>query len=101
MQMDAMQWIGGAEINRQGARMTAIASLSTDDWRLAEAEYLLRLASQRLAMQQSDNVLPLLTRADTILRALVADGYRAQYPRRKRENPKTYSFYRQSSIRSR
>ena len=58
------------EINRQGARMTAIASLSTDDWRLAEAEYLLRLASQRLAMQQSDNVLPLLTRADTILRAL-------------------------------
>ena len=59
-----------AEINRQGARMTAIASLSTDDWRLAEAEYLLRLASQRLAMQQSDNVLPLLTRADTILRAL-------------------------------
>lgn len=58
------------EVERQGERMEAMAAISTDDWRLAEAEYLLRLAGQRLAMAQSGGVLPLLIRADTILRDL-------------------------------
>ena len=55
------------EVKRQGLRMEVAISTSSDDWYVAEAEYLLRLASRRLAMEQSDGVLPLLIRADRVL----------------------------------
>ncbi len=60
-----------AELNRLATRMESIAGGNIDDWRLAEAEYLLRLANQRLIVEQTgDTVLPLMLRADNILRGL-------------------------------
>ena len=59
------------ELNRLATRMESIAGGNIDDWRLAEAEYLLRLANQRLIVEQTgDTVLPLMLRADNILRDL-------------------------------
>lgn len=59
-----------SQLKRQNTQIEAMASSSLDDWRLAEAEYLIRLAGQRVAIGQSDRVLVLLNRADDILRDL-------------------------------
>lgn len=58
-------------MNRVDRRLSAIASTSREDWKLAEAEYLLRLANQRLVLERdSANALALAETADAILRDL-------------------------------
>lgn len=57
----------------QGERLRQLSTTSREDWLLAEAEYLLRLANQRLLMErQSSNALSLMTAADGILQELNA-----------------------------
>lgn len=52
-------------------RLLSIAGTDRDDWRLAEAEYLLHLANQRILIERdSQNALALLESADKILRDL-------------------------------
>lgn len=58
-------------MNRVDRRLSAIASTNREDWKLAEAEYLLRLANQRLVLERdSANALALAETADAILRDL-------------------------------
>ncbi|WP_051235189.1 uroporphyrinogen-III C-methyltransferase [Marinimicrobium agarilyticum] len=58
-------------MNRVDRRLSAIASTNREDWKLAEAEYLLRLANQRLVLERdSVNALALAETADAILRDL-------------------------------
>ncbi|WP_347329923.1 uroporphyrinogen-III C-methyltransferase [Marinimicrobium locisalis] len=58
-------------MNRVDRRLSAIASTNREDWKLAEAEYLLRLANQRLVLERdSANALALAQTADAILRDL-------------------------------
>jgi uroporphyrin-III C-methyltransferase len=52
-------------------RLLSLSSTDRDDWRLAEAEYLLQLANQRLVIERdSRNAEALLSAADAILRDL-------------------------------
>ena len=56
-------------LNSVQERVRQLSSTSREDWLLAEAEYLLRLASQRiLTERQAANAAALLESADTILR---------------------------------
>lgn len=58
-------------IAAHGRRLRSLTSTTTDDWRLAEVEYLLRLANQRILISQdSETALSLLTTADQILLTL-------------------------------
>lgn len=58
-------------INSQGARIIELGGASRSDWLLAEAEYLARLASQRLYTERNTaNPEALLLEADAILREL-------------------------------
>lgn len=58
-------------LNRVDRRLSAIASTDREDWKLAEAEYLLRVANQRLVLERdSRNALALAQTADGILRDL-------------------------------
>jgi uroporphyrin-3 C-methyltransferase len=58
-------------LNSQQERLRQLSSTSREDWLLAEAEYLLRLASQRiLTERQTANAAALLESADAILRDL-------------------------------
>ncbi len=58
-------------LNRVDRRLSAIAGTNREDWKLAEAEYLLRLANQRLVLERdSQNALALAQTADAILRDL-------------------------------
>lgn len=58
-------------LNRVNRRLSAIASTDRQDWKLAEAEYLLRVANQRLVLERdSRNALALAQTADHILRDL-------------------------------
>ncbi len=58
-------------LNRVDRRLSAIASTDREDWKLAEAEYLLRLANQRLVLERdSRNALALAETTDAILRDL-------------------------------
>ena len=58
-------------IAAHGRRLRSLTSTTTDDWRLAEVEYLLRLANQRILISQdSATALSLLTTADEILLTL-------------------------------
>ena len=58
-------------MNRQASRLEEISTPSRKDWKLAEAEYLLRLGNQRLLTERdSDGALALLQSADSILRDL-------------------------------
>jgi uroporphyrin-III C-methyltransferase len=56
-------------LNSQGKRLRNLTSTSREDWLLAEAEYLLRLANQRLLMErETEGAVALLDAADHILR---------------------------------
>ena len=56
-------------LNSQRERLRALSSTTREDWLLAEAEYLLRLANQRLLTErQAANALALMENADHILR---------------------------------
>lgn len=58
-------------MNRQASRLEEISTPSRKDWKLAEAEYLLRLGNQRLLTERdSEGALALLQSADSILRDL-------------------------------
>ena len=58
-------------IDSQGRRLRSLTSTTTDDWRLAEVEYLLRLANQRILISKdSTTALNLLATADQILLTL-------------------------------
>ena len=57
-----------AIIAGQGRRLLALTATTTDDWRIAEVEYLLRLANQRLLTAgDASSALELLSAADRIL----------------------------------
>ncbi|SEA22224.1 uroporphyrinogen-III C-methyltransferase [Microbulbifer marinus] len=56
-------------VTAQGSRLSALGNVSRDDWQLAEADYLLRLANQRLMLEgDSRAALGLLEEVDSILR---------------------------------
>ncbi len=58
-------------ITAQGKRLRAMSDTSRDDWLLAEAEYLLKLANQRIRIERSpEGAEALLEEADGILRDL-------------------------------
>ncbi len=74
------------QLSDQGRQLQSLATTNRDDWLLAEAEYLLRLANQRQLMerggrgaqallQTADNILRDLDRVDlfAVRRALAAD----------------------------
>lgn len=59
------------ELSKNSARVLALTSTSHDDWKLAEAQFLLRLANQRILFEKdSQNALALALSADNILRDL-------------------------------
>ena len=56
-------------LNSQRERLRSLSTTTREDWLLAEAEYLLRLANQRLLTErQAANALALMENADHILR---------------------------------
>ncbi|AWF79561.1 hypothetical protein BTJ40_01240 [Microbulbifer sp. A4B17] len=56
-------------VTAQGNRLGQLGNVSRDDWQLAEADYLLRLANQRLLLEDdSRTALGLVERVDEILR---------------------------------
>ncbi len=56
-------------LSHHGSRLRALSTTSREDWLLAEAEYLLKLANQRLLIERStDAAEGLLEQADKILR---------------------------------
>lgn len=56
-------------IDSTAARVLALSSISRDDWKLAEAQYLLRLAEQRILLERdSQNAIALALSADDVLR---------------------------------
>ena len=58
-------------IKQQQSLLSSLATTTRSDWQLAEAEYLLRLANQRLLMEHSaTGALALLESADDILQEL-------------------------------
>ncbi len=69
------------QLNSHGDRLRRLSTTSREDWLLAEAEYLLRLASQRiLTERQTANAVALMESADAILRDM---NDPALYPVRK------------------
>lgn len=61
----------GQRVENTTARVLAMSSVSRDDWKLAEAEYLLRLANQRVLLERnSGNAVALAQNVDEILRDL-------------------------------
>lgn len=57
------------ELSKNSARVLALTSTSYDQWKLAEAQFLLRLANQRILLEKdSQNALALAISADNILR---------------------------------
>lgn len=58
-----------AQVNSNNARLLSLSSVNRDEWKLQEAQYLLRLADQRILLEQdSQNALALALSADDILR---------------------------------
>ncbi|WP_444892578.1 uroporphyrinogen-III C-methyltransferase [Microbulbifer sp. TRSA001] len=56
-------------VTAQGNRLGQLGNVSRDDWQLAEADYLLRLANQRLLLEDDSRAaLGLVERVDEILR---------------------------------
>jgi uroporphyrin-3 C-methyltransferase len=56
------------EVNKNSARVMALTSVNRDNWKLAEAQYLLRLANQRILLEKdSQSALALALSADDIL----------------------------------
>jgi uroporphyrin-III C-methyltransferase len=65
------QKLMGDRLESQGNRLRDLSGTSRNDWMLAEAEYLLRLASQRLLMERGTvGAQALLESADNTLRAI-------------------------------
>ena len=70
---NAEQWtqsLNGLEqrVEQHSRRLRSLSTTTRDDWLLAEAEYLLRLANQRMQMERSSTgALALLRSADQIL----------------------------------
>lgn len=59
------------QLNSQQDQLRRLSTTTREDWLLAEAEYLLRLASQRiLTERQTANAVALMSSADAILRGL-------------------------------
>ncbi len=59
------------QISNQQKRLLSLSTTDRDDWLLAEAEYLMRLANQRLLMgKEITGALELLTAADAIIKEL-------------------------------
>ena len=57
------------QVNSNNARLLSLSSVNRDEWKLQEAQYLLRLADQRILLEQdSQNALALALSADDILR---------------------------------
>ena len=55
-------------IEQQGKRLQSLTNTSREDWQLAEAEYLLRIAGQRLLMERgTQGAIALLEAADQLL----------------------------------
>ncbi|WP_299580604.1 uroporphyrinogen-III C-methyltransferase [uncultured Microbulbifer sp.] len=53
----------------QGNRLSELGNVSREDWQLAEADYLLRMANQRLMLEDNSSAaLGLVEKVDTILR---------------------------------
>lgn len=66
-QIDSLQ----SQLQRQQKRISSLSTTDREDWLLAEAEYLLRLANQRLLMgKEVSGALKLLQGADDIVREL-------------------------------
>lgn len=58
-------------VENTSARLVALSNVNRDDWKLAETEYLLRFADQRILLERnSSNALALAQTADEILRQL-------------------------------
>lgn len=58
-------------VTAQNKRLLAMSTITREDWLLAEAEYLLKLANQRILIERSaEGAEALLTEADAILRDL-------------------------------
>jgi len=56
-------------ITAQGNRLSELGNVSRQDWQLAEADYLLRMANQRLMLEDNSRAaLGLVEKVDTILR---------------------------------
>lgn len=56
-------------VTAQGNRLSQLGNASREDWQLAEADYLLRLANQRLMLEKDSRAaLGLLQEVDTIVR---------------------------------
>jgi uroporphyrin-3 C-methyltransferase len=60
-------------LNGQQERLSNLSTTSREDWLLAEAEYLLKLANQRVLLERTPkNVVALLSRADAIIERVSA-----------------------------
>jgi uroporphyrin-III C-methyltransferase len=56
-------------VDNTAARLLALSSVNRDDWKLAEVQYLLRLADQRILLEKdSQNAIALALSADDVLR---------------------------------
>lgn len=61
----------GQRLDSTAARVLAMSSVNRDDWKLTEAQYLLRLANQRILLERSStNAVALAETVDDILRNL-------------------------------
>lgn len=57
------------QLDSNNARLLSLSSVNRDDWKLQEAQYLLRLADQRILLEKdSQNALALALSADDVLR---------------------------------
>lgn len=57
------------DVTAQGSRLGQLGNVSREDWQLAEADYLLRLANQRLLLERDSRAaLGLLEEVDSIVR---------------------------------
>ena len=57
------------QVNSNNARLLSLSSVNRDEWKLQEAQYLLRLADQRILLEKdSQNALALAISADDVLR---------------------------------
>ena len=62
-----------ARLDGQQNRLNSLSTTSREDWLLAEAEYLLRLANQRVLLERRpDNAIALLSAADEIVKQVAA-----------------------------
>lgn len=60
-------------LDAQQERINALSNTSREDWQLAEAEYLLRVANQRVLLERNPhNAIALLEAADSIVRQVAA-----------------------------